>query len=996
MKPSEYIRPEDVAALETLKKIPVLLSVVKAFMDLGVKQLIRGLNLYSKIWIIFNLVKCFYYRVLVLAILFCFPITGISQVQKWDSLTNLAIIHHQQKEFEKSNECYEQVIAMVKPIDEDGRLTNKIKGMIALNYIYLGVPLFKAKKYTESKKLFEMALQYAANDPKVLPMANSWMGDWYSSHALQIRIAESNLQQAIEYSLLAEKYYTIANAPEKCLKEQISRATVLADISRIEDARHLFQQVIQECEGKIKRTNLLAKALNGLGAIEQNSDNYQMAIQYLERSYNLSLSSDKQNARLAANRMQRLYESQIPDKTKAELWKRRTDELLYTKERVIAFENDVKAYGDAILKIVKQDDCNGGIADLTTLINRCEKEKGYSLTMLSSFYKGRGHGYLKKKDYSLSASDCKKAISLLQKAGDEGKSDLSTTWYQLSLAYYYWGKPAEAMNAADKCVESAESYYGSYHSNTLDAYSLRSNYEGFYGIKTDAMKDRKKCVEIIKQLVIENFIKLTESERVAYWEKYLPETTIFFAFAHKLGEKESEFTDDLYNQQLLAKSLLLTVENEIKWKIKDDEELSKKYKEIEALKKCGKDTDKIIENQERSLFNQADSKYHFMNFLETTVNDIRNKLNKNEAALEFVDYRVGKDSIMYAALLLTSQKDHVLFLPLVEQKQLLAHSGNLINDIWNPILKHLPNENTIYFAPSGLLYQIPIESHLLTNGIPIGQQIHLYRMTSTRNIVINNNNTIGLNATIYGGIKYDIDVEEMKKETRVSNTRGGNFNVQLRETMDVIPYLEGTKIEAENVARIINSLTDGNISADIFMSSDGTEGSFKKLDEKSKRIIHIATHGFYQQDGSEKQYNNTLLRSGLLFAGANNAFRGIQIPSNVEDGILTAFEISLLDLRGLDIAVLSACQTGQGAVTSDGVFGLQRGFKKAGANSLLMSLWKVDDEATCVLMTEFYKNWMNGKSKYESLEIAKEKVRSTDGWRDPKYWAAFILLDGLN
>ena len=214
--------------------------------------------------------------------------------------------------------------------------------------------------------------------------------------------------------------------------------------------------------------------------------------------------------------------------------------------------------------------------------------------------------------------------------------------------------------------------------------------------------------------------------------------------------------------------------------------------------------------------------------------------------------------------------------------------------------------------------------------------------------------------------------------------------------MDVISYLEGTKKEAENVARIIDNLTEGNVNVDVFMSSDGTEGSFKKLDEKNKRIIHIATHGFYQQDGSEKRYDNTLLRSGLLFAGANNTFRGIQIPLNVEDGILTAFEISLLDLRGLDLAVLSACQTGQGTVTSDGVFGLQRGFKKAGANSLLMSLWKVDDEATCILMTEFYKNWMDGKSKYESLEIAKEKVRSIDGWEDPKYWAAFILLDGLD
>lgn len=263
----------------------------------------------------------------VLVLMSLFPVSGNAQSEKWDSLINLAKSYFLQKEYLKSNECYKQVIAVIKPFDEDGRLTNKIRGMIALNYVYLGVPLFKAKKYAESRDYFEKALEYSANDPKVLPMANLWMGDWYSSQALQIRIAESNLQRAIEYNKFAEKYYTLANAPEKCLKEQISRAMVLSDISRIEDARQLLQQVIQECEGKDKRTNLLAKALNELGAIEQNTENYQMAIQYLEQSYNLSLSSDKQNARLAANRMQRLYESQIPDKTKAELWKKRADEL---------------------------------------------------------------------------------------------------------------------------------------------------------------------------------------------------------------------------------------------------------------------------------------------------------------------------------------------------------------------------------------------------------------------------------------------------------------------------------------------------------------------------------------------------------------------------------------------------------------------------------------------------------------------------------------------
>jgi CHAT domain-containing protein len=114
---------------------------------------------------------------------------------------------------------------------------------------------------------------------------------------------------------------------------------------------------------------------------------------------------------------------------------------------------------------------------------------------------------------------------------------------------------------------------------------------------------------------------------------------------------------------------------------------------------------------------------------------------------------------------------------------------------------------------------------------------------------------------------------------------------------------------------------------------------------------------------------------------------------------LTAKEIADVDLRGLDLVVLSACQTGLGDIAQgEGVFGLQRGFKKAGAKSILMSLWEVDDKATQILMTQFYKNLLSGQSKRQSLLSAQKYLREVDGGRydEPKYWAAFVLLDAIN
>ena len=104
-----------------------------------------------------------------------------------------------------------------------------------------------------------------------------------------------------------------------------------------------------------------------------------------------------------------------------------------------------------------------------------------------------------------------------------------------------------------------------------------------------------------------------------------------------------------------------------------------------------------------------------------------------------------------------------------------------------------------------------------------------------------------------------------------------------------------------------------------------------------------------------------------------------------------------MDLRGTDLVVISACQSGLGEVTGDGVFGLQRGFKKAGVQSIIMSLWEVSDEATKIMMTRLYENLAKGKSKYDSFREAQNYLRKYDGglYDEPEYYAAFVLLDAI-
>ncbi|MBQ2352058.1 MAG: CHAT domain-containing protein, partial [Bacteroidales bacterium] len=157
---------------------------------------------------------------------------------------------------------------------------------------------------------------------------------------------------------------------------------------------------------------------------------------------------------------------------------------------------------------------------------------------------------------------------------------------------------------------------------------------------------------------------------------------------------------------------------------------------------------------------------------------------------------------------------------------------------------------------------------------------------------------------------------------------------------------------------------------------------------------HIATHGFFLPTDEKLSGDQSLVQSGLLLSGANYAWQDMPLPEGIEDGILTAKEISFMDLRKTDLVVLSACQTALGEITGEGVFGLQRGFKKAGARTLIMSLWSVDDNATLLMMTEFYSNLTNGMTKRDAFLAAQNKVKTTAGFENPRYWAAFIMLDG--
>ena len=208
--------------------------------------------------------------------------------------------------------------------------------------------------------------------------------------------------------------------------------------------------------------------------------------------------------------------------------------------------------------------------------------------------------------------------------------------------------------------------------------------------------------------------------------------------------------------------------------------------------------------------------------------------------------------------------------------------------------------------------------------------------------------------------------------------------------------LPGSEKEVQSIAALFQK---NGWTVATALDKNATEEAVKKV--KSPAVLHLATHGYFLENerksrqtiGFEEQYvgQNPLLRSMLLFAGAQNALDGKPALLR-EDGILTAYEVQNLNLERTELVVLSACNSGLGKIENgEGVMGLQRAFRVAGAKTVIMSLWEADDAVTQLLMSTFYETWLAGKTKAEAFRTAQKRVK--EKYPQPFFWGAFVMMN---
>jgi tetratricopeptide (TPR) repeat protein/CHAT domain-containing protein len=332
--------------------------------------------------------------------------------------------------------------------------------------------------------------------------------------------------------------------------------------------------------------------------------------------------------------------------------------------------------------------------------------------------------------------------------------------------------------------------------------------------------------------------------------------------------------------------------------------------------------------------------------------------------------------------------------------------GAVYHYLWKPLEGSLEGKKLIYLSSGGIYHNFNPETiYHAENGKYLYEEKDIHLVSSGRAFVdqrlYGSQNYTDETALLLGSPDFDATGETDKQET--FSSPGMTYATMRDLTRDGTFLANPLPATLQEVESIRTSLTAANWDVELYTGVNAREDQLKKM--SSPRILHLATHGFFMEDTEqraesgmrilgmdrERVAENPLLRSGLLLSGCNKTFKDSSLISGGDNGILTAYEAGLLNLRNTDLVVLSACETGKGEILNgEGVQGLRKAMTDAGAEHILMSLWKVDDKVTSEYMQIFYGHYAQGKSIRESYNLTRNEIKQK--YPQLYYWGAFVLV----
>ncbi len=901
------------------------------------------------------------------------------------ALSDLAAVHFHFGNYEEAASHYVQSADIVRELKE----TESEFYLNLLNNIYVSYSV--ADKYNEALRyaLEENAIRRKSNNPDYQGLINN-----LSNLSNCYRMTGDSFE-AVNYALqslgLCETHHSDSEDFRKLYASSLSNTAdaynLAGDYNKAIEYNYRSLELTESCYGTTSYQSALI--YNSLGIVYNNLGNYGKAIEMYKA---------------AAETHKKLSETYIESGNYATVMSNIGLSYTYLKD-----------YDNAIAYFKQAEKIYEGKEDF--------------ISQYLSLLINKGLTYHKMRDYE-TALDCSmKAFEVLGKMSfvDE---------YAYSALLNNTGNTLEEMGD----IETAIEYYS-------DSKKIRGRIFGYkhplyseplhnlalslcHETPDDAAVYAEEIYEITKLKIRDNFSYLTEYERELYWEKEKDDIELIMGIA-AMSDK-SLMGGILYNTNLIRKGLLLNTTVEIESLIAESGDISlmndlKRMRHLRAelarlyevpISERPADIREMEEQAvsiEQKLMREAQSYGDYIRNLDIDWHDIQQALNDNDLAVEFSMVNIGGENTYCASVLhkgwnaprkiiLDVKDDDMAGSP---DESGIYENAKFGKKVWAEILKYADHGDNIYFSPDGMLHQIGAEYLMTGHRTRIGDKYNMYRLSSTRQLVSGRSKEYSHSAVLYGGLNYNTDIEGMQYyaadyERGAEKQSGPDISNEIKGK--AWGYLKGTYKEVEKIRPM---LIKNRYSTTAYTGEEGVEESFKALSGKSTGIIHIATHGFYlphdeHNDGLQSDEDIQLNRSGLIFSGANNAWVGRGgIETGIDDGILTAREISKMDLRGTDMVVMSACQTGLGKISGEGVFGLQRAFKKAGADSIIMSLWSVNDEATEIMMTTFYQGLTSGMDKYQAFKTAQDTIKSSTftvngverSGTEPFFWAPFVILD---
>jgi CHAT domain-containing protein len=631
------------------------------------------------------------------------------------------------------------------------------------------------------------------------------------------------------------------------------------------------------------------------------------------------------------------------------------------------------------------------------------------------------------------------SLAIFKKNLSANSPSFATTAFNLGMTNWKAGKTETGIKYIKQSAAIRASKLGKQHPKYLESAQKIAEY---YWQKKLFKEARQQFNEVFSgnYFQIEStFPGLTEEEKSKFFYTNIkPSFEKFVAFALEASQSDPDILGDALNNQINTKGSILYATEKVKRAISlshdstlmdkfelwqsQREQIAKAYSEnssptsLDSLQRSADKLEKELARQSMVFQRQVIRK-------KVDWHDIQKALQNDEVAIETIRFKsyspvnggTSGDKINYAFFIISKNEANPKIVLLENGKDLeskflnfyrnsvkfILEDNRSFENYFRSIFDYLQGKNIskIYFSPDGVYNQINLNTIKTSDGKFLIDAYDIRLVTNTREIAETRQGKSQDHSSILIGFpKFNLQREAKDSSSSTSVTRSAGLTRSLRGGLlrymrgeGGIATLPGTQIEIEKISSIAPNST-------VYTQESATEETVKSVNNPD--LLHIATHGYFLEEdqalnasgNAPSYFPNPLLKSGIILAGAESFLKtGVAVNEFGDDGILTAYEAMNLNLDETDLVVLSACETGLGEIRNgEGVYGLQRAFKLAGAQNLIMSLWSVDDAATQELMTNFYTERLKTKDTSAAFRAAQKKLK--EKFQHPFYWGAFVLI----